>query len=395
MATPADHLLFKVVMVGNSGAGKSAITDRFTKNEFDEAFNPTSITFASKIIQIEDKRIKFQVWDTSGQDKHRKAIRTYHREADAIILVLGFQRLNVQSPVVGETIDEFKKRAESEIDTWFTEIKNYKPSDAVVFMVLNQADVFIEKLSSEDSRAAMQQALLEYAKRKAKELVMTGLQEPLFLVSAKNSNGVNELFGKVGIVLLEKAGVALPLKPSIYYDVKDASAVVPGQAKQQFSKGKSFFNTNHLLILMLIMVITAAVMLCVIYPPVGLAAMIPTVAAAVGLGGVSTAVLALMAGAATLAMCSMVYGLFYFAFGGKTVKTKSVTQSAKTSEDQDELLPKGTSTSATAASHPTAAQVIGPPAAYQPIIVPPATAFADQQPPSSGQAPVFAYGSNE
>jgi Ras-related protein Rab-11A len=67
-----DHL-FKIVLVGDSGVGKSNILNRYIKNEFviDEK-STIGVEFATKIIQLEDgKKIKAQIWDTAGQERYR------------------------------------------------------------------------------------------------------------------------------------------------------------------------------------------------------------------------------------------------------------------------------------------------------------------------------------
>lgn len=61
-----DHLV-KILMVGESGVGKTCIIRRFTKNEFSLAHLSTiAIDFKMKIVQINDEKLKFQIWDTAG-----------------------------------------------------------------------------------------------------------------------------------------------------------------------------------------------------------------------------------------------------------------------------------------------------------------------------------------
>ena len=70
MATRSDDdydYLFKVVLIGDSGVGKSNLLSRFTKNEFDlETKTTIGVEFATQTLEIESKTIKAQIWDTAG-----------------------------------------------------------------------------------------------------------------------------------------------------------------------------------------------------------------------------------------------------------------------------------------------------------------------------------------
>ena len=62
-----DHL-YKTVIIGNSGVGKSAILVRFVENQFSEHYLATiGVDFRFKTIKVDDKNVKFQIWDTAGQ----------------------------------------------------------------------------------------------------------------------------------------------------------------------------------------------------------------------------------------------------------------------------------------------------------------------------------------
>ncbi|GMP27248.1 hypothetical protein CsSME_00003321 [Camellia sinensis var. sinensis] len=62
--------LFKVVLIGGSGVGKSNLLSRFTKNEFSlESKSTISVEFATRSIRVDDKIVKAQIWDTAGQER--------------------------------------------------------------------------------------------------------------------------------------------------------------------------------------------------------------------------------------------------------------------------------------------------------------------------------------
>ena len=66
--------LFKVVVIGDSGVGKSQLVNRFTKNEFNADSKATiGVEFATRTVRIEDKKlVKAQIWDTAGQQRYRR-----------------------------------------------------------------------------------------------------------------------------------------------------------------------------------------------------------------------------------------------------------------------------------------------------------------------------------
>ena len=62
--------LFKIVLIGDSGVGKSNLLSRFTTDEFNiESKSTIGVEFATRTIEVENKKIKAQIWDTAGQEK--------------------------------------------------------------------------------------------------------------------------------------------------------------------------------------------------------------------------------------------------------------------------------------------------------------------------------------
>ncbi|KAK7827319.1 ras-related protein raba1f [Quercus suber] len=66
--------LFKVVLIGDSGVGKSNLLSRFTKNEFSlESKSTIGVEFATRSIRVDDNIVKAQIWDTAGQERFGSA----------------------------------------------------------------------------------------------------------------------------------------------------------------------------------------------------------------------------------------------------------------------------------------------------------------------------------
>ncbi|KAE8681008.1 Ras-related protein Rab2BV [Hibiscus syriacus] len=91
MAHRVDHeydYLFKIVLIGDSGVGKSNILSRFTRNEFClESKSTIGVEFATRTLQVEGKTVKAQIWDTAGQERYRAITSAYYRGAVGALLV--------------------------------------------------------------------------------------------------------------------------------------------------------------------------------------------------------------------------------------------------------------------------------------------------------------------
>ncbi|KAF3975108.1 hypothetical protein CMV_001602 [Castanea mollissima] len=70
--------LFKVVLIGDSGVGKSNLLSRFTRNEFSlESKSTIGVEFATRSLNVDSKVIKAQIWDTAGQERARWRVRLW------------------------------------------------------------------------------------------------------------------------------------------------------------------------------------------------------------------------------------------------------------------------------------------------------------------------------
>uniref|UniRef100_A0A8C9P0T8 Uncharacterized protein n=1 Tax=Spermophilus dauricus TaxID=99837 RepID=A0A8C9P0T8_SPEDA len=80
--------LFKVVLIGDSGVGKSNLLSRFTRNEFNlESKSTIGVEFATRSIQVDGKTIKAPIWDTAGQERYRAITSAYYHGAVGALLV--------------------------------------------------------------------------------------------------------------------------------------------------------------------------------------------------------------------------------------------------------------------------------------------------------------------
>ncbi|KAI5632037.1 ras family domain-containing protein [Phthorimaea operculella] len=80
--------LFKVVLVGNAGVGKTCLVRRFTQGLFPPGQGATiGVDFMIKTVEVDGEKVKLQIWDTAGQERFRSITQSYYRSAHALILV--------------------------------------------------------------------------------------------------------------------------------------------------------------------------------------------------------------------------------------------------------------------------------------------------------------------
>lgn len=118
--------LFKVVLIGDSGVGKSNLLSRFTRNEFTlESKSTIGVEFATRSIQTEGKTIKAQIWDTAGQERYRAITSAYYRGAVGALLVY----------------DIAKHASYENVERWLKELRDHANANIVVMLVGNKCDL--------------------------------------------------------------------------------------------------------------------------------------------------------------------------------------------------------------------------------------------------------------
>lgn len=92
-----DHYdyLFKIVLIGDSGVGKSNLLLRYTKDQFKMNSQSTiGVEFATRSIKVEDSFVRAQIWDTAGQERYRAITNAYYRNAVGALLVYDITKYN-------------------------------------------------------------------------------------------------------------------------------------------------------------------------------------------------------------------------------------------------------------------------------------------------------------
>ena len=161
----------KVVLLGDSGVGKSSIMLSMVMRSFDSEKDPTlGAAYMTKTISLSNKSIKFNIWDTAGQERFHSLAQMYYRDANAAVLVYDITRK--------ETYDGLM--------VWYDEVKEYGPKDIIIAIVGNKEDRVNEEVVDSDTATTFAESIdALYAKTSAK--TSYGV-ETLFLEIAKRMN---------------------------------------------------------------------------------------------------------------------------------------------------------------------------------------------------------------
>ena len=132
----------KVVLLGESGVGKTSIISQFTTNKFNpRCATSVSAQFISKTVEFPDyqKKIKFDIWDTVGQEKYRSLAKIFYKDAKVIVFVY-------------DITTEFSFNALKEF--WYKETLNYADNDPIFALVGNKIDLYeAQKVDNKDAIA--------------------------------------------------------------------------------------------------------------------------------------------------------------------------------------------------------------------------------------------------
>ncbi|KAJ1916582.1 Ras- protein Rab-1A [Mycoemilia scoparia] len=160
---PEYDYLFKLLLIGDSGVGKSCLLLRFADNTYTDSYISTiGVDFKIRTIELDSKMVKLQIWDTAGQERFRTITSSYYRGAHGIIVVY----------------DVTDKESFNNVKSWLQEIDKYAAEGVHKYLVGNKSDL-------QDKR----QVTTEEAKEFADSLGISFIE-----TSAKESENVDEAF---------------------------------------------------------------------------------------------------------------------------------------------------------------------------------------------------------
>ncbi|KAL9250527.1 Ras-related protein [Drosera capensis] len=147
--------LFKVVLIGDSGVGKSNLLSRFTRNEFClESKSTIGVEFATRTLQVEGRTIKAQIWDTAGQERYRAITSAYYRGALGALLVY-----DVTKPTTFDNVSR-----------WLKELRDHADANIVIMLIGNKTDLkHLRAVATEDAQSYAEKEGLSFIETSALE----------------------------------------------------------------------------------------------------------------------------------------------------------------------------------------------------------------------------------
>ncbi|XP_074578974.1 ras-related protein Rab11B-like isoform X2 [Curcuma longa] len=196
-----------LVLIGDSGVGKSSLLSRFTRNEFSlESKSTIGVEFATRSIRVNEKVIKAQIWDTAGQERYRAITSAYYRGAVGALVVYDITR--------NTTFENVAR--------WLKELREHTDSSIVIMLVGNKADVrHLRAINTED--------VIAFAEKES-----TFFMETSALESTNVEQAFSEVLDRIYQVVSSKALMAasqstsLPKGQTINVGKDDVSAIKKG-----------------------------------------------------------------------------------------------------------------------------------------------------------------------
>ena len=156
--------MFKLIIIGDTGVGKSCLMKRVMSNEFMSEHKVTiGVEFGSYGIKMDNKVVKMQIWDTAGQESYKSVTRIFYRGAHIVFLTYDMTR--------AETFNNLKE--------WHNEITLHASPEVIIYLVGNKAD-----------ETDLKQVTIEQAIKFAEEKRI----KKVFETSAKTGSTVEEVF---------------------------------------------------------------------------------------------------------------------------------------------------------------------------------------------------------
>ena len=172
-------LPLKCVLLGETAVGKTALISRFVENKFSKDFVSTLVgCYSSKDIFYPkfNRNVKYEIWDTAGQEKFRSINKIFYQDTSIAILVFDITRK--------DTFQALK-------EYWYTEVRDNSPKDVIIAIAANKNDLYeYEEVTDEEAK--------EFAK---------SINAIYHQTSASKGTGINELFESIGYELLRPENI--------------------------------------------------------------------------------------------------------------------------------------------------------------------------------------------
>ena len=161
-----EEMLFKIILIGDSGSGKTNILSRYLNNIFDNESKPTiGVEFGNKTFLINEDTVSAQIWDTAGQERCDSVTSAYYKGAVGALV----------------TYDITRKKSFNNVEKWITDLKSKADEKIRIILVGNKCDL--------DSK---REVTKEEGDQKAKDLGVGFIE-----TSAMNGNNIEAAFDKL------------------------------------------------------------------------------------------------------------------------------------------------------------------------------------------------------
>lgn len=202
LCTVRSDYLFKLLLIGDSGVGKSCLLLRFADDTYTESYISTiGVDFKIRTIELDGKTVKLQIWDTAGQERFRTITSSYYRGAHGIIIVY----------------DVTDRQSFQNVEHWLKEIDKYATGNVNKLLVGNKSDLQSKKVVTYDEAK-------EFADKHGIKFLET---------SAKNSHNVEQAFQTMATEIKARVKTAAPQGGA----VRPGQKIRPGQPMKSGAGG--------------------------------------------------------------------------------------------------------------------------------------------------------------
>eukprot|EP00744_Colponema_vietnamica_P001790 GILI01002920.1.p1 GENE.GILI01002920.1~~GILI01002920.1.p1 ORF type:complete len:208 (-),score=67.56 GILI01002920.1:257-880(-) len=199
-SNPEYDYLFKLLLIGDSGVGKSCLLLRFADDTYTESYISTiGVDFKIRTIELDGKTIKLQIWDTAGQERFRTITSSYYRGAHGIIIVY----------------DVTDRESFNNVKQWMHEIDRYACENVNKLLVGNKSDLTSKKDVTYDEGKELADSLgIQFLETSAKNA--TNVEQSFILMASEIKARIASQppVPKAGGANATRLGGAQPIKPS-------------------------------------------------------------------------------------------------------------------------------------------------------------------------------------
>ena len=152
MSTQGYDYAFKIVTLGESGIGKTSLINRFTYDTFETLSTTINGEFYNKLLDIENKIIKIQLWDICGSERFKRVIPNFYRNASGAIVAY----------------DISYKWSFDQVKFWIKEVKAYSNTETNIVIVGTKCDILDREVTEEEGKKLADELGVKYFETSAK-----------------------------------------------------------------------------------------------------------------------------------------------------------------------------------------------------------------------------------